>query len=314
MIIRTQEDVTTAVLDEVARAPDPRFREVMSAFVRHLHAFAREVRLTEEEFQRACAIIVALGQRTTESHNEAVLMAGSLGFSTLICLLNNGDNGQTETTANQLGPFWRLDSPRTENGGSIVRSPTPGVPIFVDAWIKDTAGNPVAGAEVDVWHSSTEGYYENQDPAQADMNLRGKFTSDADGHISFRSIKPSGYPIPVDGPAGDLLRAQGRANMRPAHLHFLIHKPGFKTHISQVYSDDDLALESDSQFGVTKALIGHYVRHDGPAPAADADAEGPWYSLEYTFKIEPGVAKLPRPPITDKLRGERPAIERLERA
>jgi hydroxyquinol 1,2-dioxygenase len=306
--------VTKAVLDEIARAPDPRFREVMSAFVRHLHAFAREVRLTEEEFQRACAIIVALGQRTTESHNEAVLIAGSLGFSTLVCLLNNGNNGQTETTANQLGPFWRLDSPRTENGGSIVRSPTPGVPIFVDAWIKDIAGNPVAGAEVDVWHSSTEGYYENQDPAQADMNLRGKFTADPDGHISFRSIKPSGYPIPVDGPAGDLLRAQGRANMRPAHLHFLIHKPGFKTHISQVYSDDDPALESDSQFGVTKALIGHYVRHDGPAPAPAADATGPWYSLEYTFKIEPGVAKLPRPPITDKLRGERPAIERLERA
>ena len=268
MIIRTQEDVTKAVLDEIARAPDPQFREVMSAFVRHLHAFAREVRLTEEEFQRACATIVALGQRTTESHNEAVLMAGSLGFSTLICLLNNGDNGQTETTANMLGPFWRLDSPRTANGGSIVRSPTPGVPIFVDAFIKDMAGKAVAGAEVDVWHSSTEGYYENQDPAQADMNLRGKFTSDADGHISFRSIKPSGYPIPVDGPVGDLLRAQGRANMRPAHLHFLIHKPGFKTHISQVYSDDDPTLETDSQFGVTTALIGHYVRHDGPAPAS----------------------------------------------
>jgi hydroxyquinol 1,2-dioxygenase len=312
MIIRTQEDVTEAVLGEIARAPDPRFREVMSAFVRHLHAFAREVKLTEAEFQRACAHIVALGQRTTESHNEAVLMSGSLGFSTLICLLNNGDNGRTETTANLLGPFWRLDSPRTENGGSIVRSPTPGVPIFVDAWIKDTAGKPVAGAEVDVWHSSTEGYYENQDPAQADMNLRGKFTSDAEGHISFRSIKPSGYPIPVDGPVGDLLRAQGRANMRPAHLHFLIHKPGFKTHISQVYSDDDQNLETDSQFGVTKALIGHYVRHDGPAPAADV--KGPWYSLEYTFKIEPGIARLPRPPITDKLRGERPAIERLERA
>src|SRR5262249_15338422 len=142
MIIRTQEDVTKAVLAEIARAPDPRFREVMSALVRHLHAFAREVRLTEEEFQRACATIVQLGQRTTDSHNEVVLMSGSLGFSSLICLLNNGDNGQTETTANLLGPFWRTDSPRTENGSSIIRSPTPGEPIFVDAWIKDTAGKP----------------------------------------------------------------------------------------------------------------------------------------------------------------------------
>ena len=159
-----------------------------------------------------------------------------------------------------------------------MRSPTPGEPIFVDAFIKDADGKPVAGAEVDIWHSSTEGYYENQDPAQADMNLRGKFTTDADGHINFRSIKPAGYPIPVDGPVGDLLRAQRRANMRPSHLHFLIYKPGFKTHISQVYSDDDPNLETDSQFGVTRALIGHYVRHDGPAPAPDV--KGPWYSLE----------------------------------
>jgi hydroxyquinol 1,2-dioxygenase len=312
MIIRTQEDVTPAVLAEIERASDPRFREVMSAFVRHLHGFAREVRLTEAEFQTAVGTLVALGQRTTESHNEAVLMSGALGFSTLICLLNNGDNGATETTANLLGPFWRTDSPRTPNGGSIVRSPTPGLPVFVTASIKDREGRPVAGAEVDVWHSSTEGYYENQDPAQADMNLRGKFTSDAEGRIALRTIKPAGYPVPVEGPVGDLLRAQRRANMRPAHLHFLIHKPGFKTHISQVYTDDDPNLETDSQFGVTRALIGHYVRHDKePAPAAHV--EGPWYSLDYTFRIEPGIATLPRPPITDKARGERPSIERLVR-
>jgi len=313
MIIRTQEDVTGAVLSEIARAGDPRFREVMSSLVRHLHAFAREVKLTEAEFQAAASYVVAIGQKSSETHNEAVLMAGSLGLSTLVCLLNNGDRGATETTANLLGPFWREDSPSTPNGGSIVRSPTPGEPIFVKAWIKDPHGQPVSGAEVDVWHSSTEGYYENQDPVQADMNLRGKFTSDADGHIAFRSIKPAGYPIPVDGPVGDLLRAQGRANMRPAHLHFLIYKPGFKTHISQVYSDDDPHLETDSQFGVTRALIGHYVRHDnGPAPAPDVT--GPWYSLDYTFGIEPGIAKWPRAPISGKAHGERPAIERLKRA
>jgi hydroxyquinol 1,2-dioxygenase len=312
MIIQTQEDVTPAVLSEIARAPDPRFREIMSAMVRHLHAFAREVKLTEAEFQAAASYIAGLGQKTTATHNEVVLMAGSIGLSTLVCLLNNGNNGATETTANLLGPFWRADSPPTENGASIVRSPTPGEPIFVNAWIKDQQGKPVAGAEIDIWHSSTEGYYENQDPVQADMNLRGKFTSDADGHIAFRSIKPSGYPIPVDGPVGDLLRAQGRANFRPAHLHFLIYKSGFKTHVSQVYTDDDPVLETDSQFGVTRALIGHYVRHDGPAPAPDV--KEPWYSLDYTFRIEPGIAKWPRPPISGKARGERPAIERLKRA
>jgi catechol 1,2-dioxygenase len=312
MIIKTQEDVTAAVLAELARATDPRFREIMSAAVRHLHAFVREVRLTEAEFQQACACIARLGQLTTESHNEVVLIAGSLGVSSLVCLLNNGDRGRTETTANLLGPFWRAQSPRMENGESIVRSPTPGDPIFVTVRVRDSDGPPVAGAEVDVWHTSAEGFYENQDPAQADMNLRGKFVTDAAGRIRFRSVKPAGYPIPVNGPVGDLLRAQGRHNLRPAHIHFLIFKPGFKTQYSQVYSADDPNLETDAQFGVTEALIGQYVRHERePAPAPDVT--GPWYSLEHEFVIEPGEAKLPRPPITGKASGERPRTVVLER-
>jgi catechol 1,2-dioxygenase len=313
MIIGSEKDVTKAVLGEIQRAPNPRFREVMSAFVRHLHDFAREVKLTEEEFQAAVGYIVALGQRTNESHNEAVLMSGSLGFSTLICLLNNGNRGQTETDANLLGPFWRLDSPKTQNGGTIVRSPTPGPVLFVDATFRDVRGEPIVGAEVDIWQSSPEGFYENQDPIQADMNLRGKFTTDANGHISFRSVRPSGYPIPVDGPVGELLRAQGRHNMRPAHLHFLAYKQGFKTLISQLYVPDDKNIDTDAQFGVTQHLIGNYIRHDGSCAAA-ADVKPPWYSLEHTFVMEDGTAKLPRPPITGKAEGERPQIPHLEPA
>ena len=320
MIIKNQSDVTKAVLSEVERTKDPRTREILSALVRHLHDFAREVKLTEKEFREGCALVAELGKRTNEFHNEVVLMCGSLGFSTLICLLNNGNNGQTETTANLLGPFWRNDIPRTENGASIVRSPTPGDALFVTATVKDQAGNPVAGADVDVWHSSTEGFYENQDSGQAEMNLRGKFTTDANGQISFRSILPAGYPIPIDGPVGALLRAQGRHNMRPAHVHFLIHKPGYKTHISQVYLNDDPNLETDVQFGVTEALVGNYVRHeDEPAPAFDVQPAGyagsrdPWYSLEQTFVIEPGDDALPRAPITGKATGERPVLALLER-
>src|SRR6202790_3035129 len=138
MIIENQNDVTTAVLAELQRAPDGRFKEIMSAFVRHLHDFTREVKLTEAEFQAAVGYIVALGKHTNETHNEAVLMSGSLGFSTLICLLNNGSRGQTETDANLLRPFWRMDSPPTRNGASIVRSQTPGATLFVDAWFRDT--------------------------------------------------------------------------------------------------------------------------------------------------------------------------------
>jgi catechol 1,2-dioxygenase len=313
MIIGTEKDVTTAVLSELERTKNPRLRQILSAFIRHLHEFAREVKLTEEEFQAAIAYIVALGKHTSDTHNEAVLMSGSLGFSTLICLLNNGNRGQTETDANLLGPFWRMDSPHTPNGASIVRSPTPGPALFVDAWFRDAKGKPIEGAEVDIWQSSPEGFYENQDPVQADMNLRGKFTTDKDGRISFRSVKPAGYPIPIDGPVGELLRAQGRHNMRPAHLHFLAYKPGFKTLISQLYVPDDQHIETDVQFGVTRHLIGDYVRHVEVCPRA-ADVKPPWYSLEHTFVMESGAARLPKPPITGKAQGERPAIPHLEPA
>jgi catechol 1,2-dioxygenase len=311
MIIGSEKDVTKAVLGEYARIKNPRLREIMSAFVRHLHDFAREVKLTEEEFQAAIGYIVGLGKHTSETHNEAVLMSGSLGFSTLICLLNNGDRGQTETDANLLGPFWRMDSPATKNGASIVRSPTPGPALFVDAWFRDKNGKPIEGAEVDIWQSSPEGFYENQDPVQADMNLRGKFTTDKDGHINFRSVKPAGYPIPIDGPVGELLRAAGRHNMRPAHLHFLVYKDGFKTLISQIYDPEDKHIETDVQFGVTQHLIGNYIRHDGPRPQAP-DVKPPWYSIEHAFVMEKGTARLPRPPITGKAQGERPEIPHLE--
>jgi catechol 1,2-dioxygenase len=312
MIIENQKDVTGAVLSELQRIQDPRLREILSAAVRHLHDFAREVKLTEDEFRQACSFIAELGKKTTETRNEVVLLAGSLGFSNLVCLLNNGDNGKSETTANLLGPFWRMHSPPTKNGESIVRSPTPGPALFVNAWVKDKAGNPVPDAEVDVWQSSPEGFYENQDPGQADMNLRGKFHTDKNGRISFRTVRPAGYPIPVSGPVGDLIRLQGRHNMRPAHVHFLICKEGFKTHISQVYVNDDENLETDVQFGVTRALVGNYIRHENEKPPA-ADVTGPWYSLDFTFIIEPGVAKLPRPPITGKAEGERFQLEILKR-
>ena len=295
MIITRQEDVTPAVLEAYSKIENPRQREIIAALVKYLHAFAREVHLTEKEFEQACGIIARMGQMTTDKHNEIVLMSGSLGFSSLICLLNNGNNGMTETTANLLGPFWRMNSPRTESGGSIVRSPTPGPAIFVDCWIKDQKGNPIEGAEVDIWHSSPEGFYEQQDPKQAPMNLRGKFMTDKEGHFFLRSVKPAGYPIPIDGPVGDLIRAGKRHNFRPAHLHFLIFKQGFKTLISQIYSPDDPKLETDVQFGVTRALIGDYRKHEGKPPAPDVTGE--WYSLAQTFVMEPGEARLPKPPI-----------------
>jgi len=313
MFIATERDVTAAVLAEAARAPDARTREILQAGITHLHAFVRDARLTENEFRQLCAVLARLGQRTNESHNEVMLAAGSLGVSALVCLLDNGGE-RAQTTANLMGPFWREGSPRMENGASIVRSPTPGAPVFVNAWVHDAEHRPVADARVDVWHASPEGFYENQDPTQAQMNLRGTFSTDAAGHIAFRTVKPAGYPVPADGPVGDLLRAQGRHNMRPAHLHFMIHKDGYKTQFSQVYSSDDPNLETDSQFGVTQALIAHYVLHDTAIHAAPAaDVSGPWYSLDFHFVIARGDAALPKPPITGKAEGPRPQLDVLTR-
>jgi catechol 1,2-dioxygenase len=284
MIIRSEQDVTEAVLGEMHRTPNPRTREVLGSLVRHLHAFVREVKLTEREFQEAVAYVNAIGRQTTPSHNEAMLMAGALGVSNLVCLINNAH----PTQANNLGPFFRAGAPHCEDGASLLRSPTPGTPLAFKGFVKDKGGQPVPGAEVDVWHSSTVGLYENQDPSQAEMNLRGKFTTRGDGSFSFTTVKPAGYPVPVDGPTGALLGAQKRHNMRPAHLHFLVYKPGYKTIASQVYDPADAHLETDSQFGVTQALIGNYAR------------TGNGYSLEFTFVIEPGEARLPRAPITAK--------------
>jgi catechol 1,2-dioxygenase len=294
-IIETLDDVTPAALAVMQRTQDPRLREILTALVKHLHAFAREVKLTESEFHQGAALVAALGQQTNERHNEVVLIAGSLGLSQLVCMTNNV-KGEMQTSASLLGPFWRMHSPKVANGGSIVRSETPGEPFLMTGKVVDTAGVPVAGAEVDIWQSSPVGRYENEDDTQADMNLRGKFTTDEDGVFAFRSVLPAGYPIPTTGVVGQLLRVQDRHPYRPAHVHALIYKDGYKTISAQVYIPHDPHIDSDVQFGVTRELMGNFVRHDEPHPE-QPDMPTPWWSLDYVFVVEPGVAKLPRPPI-----------------
>ena len=295
-IIEDADGVTPVVLAAMAGAPNPRLREIMASLVRHLHDFTREVRLTEDEYDIAISFLNRIGQATNGAHNEGILLADALGFSTLVCLLNNGTGGPTETAAALLGPFWRDNPPAVPQGGSTVRSPTPGPALFVDCVITDAAHTPLAGVEVDVWQSSPTGMYENQDPDQADMNLRGRLVTDADGRFRFRSVKPAGYPVPTHGPTGELLRAQRRHEFRPAHLHVMGYKPGYKTMVTQVFVDDDERLNSDVVFGVTRHLIGHYERHDDGTPPAP-DVTAPWYTLGYHFIMEPGEAKRPVPPI-----------------
>jgi catechol 1,2-dioxygenase len=296
VIIRSPDDVTAAVIEVMGRTRDPRLREIMIALAQHLHAFVRETRLTEIEYRAAAALIAKLGQQTTDTHNEVVLMGGSLGLSQLVCLMNNGDMGEHETAQNLLGPFWRLNQPVVDNGGSILRSPTPGPQLAARMTVKDPSGAPIEGAEIDIWQSSPVGLYEQQDPEQAFMNLRGKFRTDARGEIRFRSVKPGPYPIPTTGVVGQLLDAQGRHPYRPAHIHALVYKDGFKTLTSQIYVNDDPYLDTDVQFGVTRALIGDYQKHEEPN-LDYPDMAAPWYSLHYVFLMEAGDARLPIPPI-----------------
>lgn len=285
-LITDPDSVLASALAAMARTPDARLRELMDALTRHMHAFVREVALTEEEFEHALDFLVAIGQATGETKNEVVLAADLFGVSTLVALQNDRPAGG-ESTAALLGPFWRRNAPECASGESIARNGTPGVPLTVSGTVRDERGQPIEGVCVDVWQASPVGLYENQDPTQDDMNLRGRFTTDAQGRYHFMSVRPAGYPVPTDGPCGALLRAQLRHPNRPAHLHFMVSKPGFKLLVSQVFADNDENLLSDPVFGVTQALVGRF----------HLSADGTAATLERDFVLQPGELKFPKPPI-----------------
>jgi catechol 1,2-dioxygenase len=269
----------------MSRTEDPRLREIMSALVNHLHAFAREVRLTEVEWEFAIDYLLRIGRATSEKKNEMVLLSDLLGLSSLVVLLNN-EQGKGETDAALLGPFWRAHAPMCAHGESIARDPGGGEPLAVAGFVKDLEGKAVPGAIVDVWQASPVGLYENQDEGQSDHNLRGRFETNSEGRFDFRTVRPKGYPVPVDGPCGELLRAQDRYPYRPAHLHFMIAKEGYKTLVTQVFPDDDETIASDVVFGVTPGLSGRF----------DRKADGTW-KLDYEFVMQPGKRRIPKAPI-----------------
>lgn len=287
-IVSDPATLTPTVLRAMANS-DSRLAELMASLVAHLHAFVRETGLTEEEYQRGLAFLAALGQATGPEKNEVVLMADVLGVSTLVALQNSSRTGRATASA-VLGPFWRKNAPRFPAGASIARGNTPGVPLFVSGQVLDGERRPVAGADVDVWQASPVGFYENQDPDQPDMNLRGVLTTDHEGRYHFETVRPAGYPVPTDGPVGELLRAQHRHAWRPAHLHFMISAPGFRTLVTQVFADEDEALHRDVVFAVLEPLVGDLKE------SVDADGRR-IATLSYDFTLEPGEQRFPMPPL-----------------
>jgi protocatechuate 3,4-dioxygenase beta subunit len=291
-LIDDEASVTPVVHAAMAATGDPRLRQIIHALVEHSHALIREVDLTEAEFQAALKFLVDIGQQTNDHHNEVVLAADVLGLSTLVALRNNPRlHGQTASAL--LGPFWRAESPVCDNGDSICRADLPGPSMWVSGQVRRIDGQPLAGVIVDVWQASPVGLYENQDEQQPSMNLRGRFETGADGRYCFRTVRPAGYPVPTSGAVGALLHKQSRHCMRPAHLHFMLTKPAYKTLITQVFSDESEHLASDVVFGVTAALVGKFARREA-APGSKA-AQG--FELEYDFVMAPGLSVLPEAPI-----------------
>ena len=287
-IIGSPESVTPIVLRAMAGG-EARLNELMAALVRHVHAFAQETGLTEDEYQRGLGFLVAIGQATGSTTNEAVLLGDILGVSTLVTLQNN-TRDESATASAVLGPFWRKNAPRMALGGNIARGDTTGVPLEVSGRVTDAAGKPLAGVDIDVWQASPVGFYENQDPRQPPMNLRGLFTTDADGCYHFKTVRPAGYPVPTNGPCGVLLRAQNRHPYRPAHLHFMLSAPGYRTLVTQVFADDAEGLNRDVVFAVLRSLVGHFEETTNAKGEREA-------RLEYDFVMEPGEQSFPIPPI-----------------
>ncbi|WP_417669233.1 dioxygenase [Roseibium sp.] len=298
-LISTEEDVTPTVLAAMEETSDPRFKEIVTSLVKHLHAFIQEVRPTEAEYEKGLQILNAIGQQTDDAHNEAVLICDVLGASTLIDLINN-DGMQGETMSALLGPFYRGNAPECAYGDSIARSHTSGDPLVLKGRVVDVDGKPIAGATLDVWQASPDGLYENQDKDQSEFNLRGKFTTDQDGRYLIRTTKPAGYPVPTHTTTGDLLRAQKRTPMRPAHVHFIVSAPGCKTLITQIFADTDEAMLNDVVFGAKKQIAGDLVRHDEPT-SKYPDVKAPFFTCAYDFILKPGVPAFPEPPIKGKV-------------
>jgi catechol 1,2-dioxygenase len=245
-----------------------------------------ENQLTELEFERALQFIVGIGQATGKNTNEVVLAADILGVSSLVSTINNLDLDGGSYAA-LLGPFWRKNAPLCSWGENISRTDLGGQAMEVRGRIVDEAKQPVIGAVVDVWHSSPVGFYENQDERQEDMNLRGRFETNENGEFFFTTIRPSGYSVPTNGPCGELLRAQKRHPNRPAHIHFMISKPGYKVLITQVFDSTDENLESDPVFGVSKQLVGEYL----------TDLATGVCKLNHSFVLQAGEMVFPAPPI-----------------
>lgn len=258
----TEDSSADVVNGRVAETANPRVAELVSALVKHLHAFAKETGLTQEEWEQAIAFLTATGQKCSGERQEFILLSDVLGFSMLVDAINNRrPDGATENTV--FGPFHVAGAPVREMGETISLDGK-GERCRFEGRILDLDGKPVEGARIDVWSDNADGFYSVQQPdAQPKWNNRGIFLTGPDGAYHFTGIKPVSYPIPEDGPVGAMLKALGRHPWRPAHMHFLITAPGFEKLVTHTFVEGDPYLTSDAVFGVKESLVAPFERIDG---------------------------------------------------
>jgi catechol 1,2-dioxygenase len=247
----TPAQLTESVLETYGETPDPRLREILTALVSHLHAFATETKLTQQEWMAGLEFLTATGQKCDDERQEFILLSDVLGLSSLVDLVNGADDA-TESTV--LGPFYVPGAPRRAMGEPIGR-PEDGEPALVRGHVTDPEGKPLAGATLDVWQCSGNGLYDTQDPSQPPFNLRGVFITGPDGWYDFRTARPVSYPVPTDGPVGDLLRGSARHGWRAAHIHAIVSAPGRRTVTTHVFDAENPYLDSDTVFGVKDSLV-----------------------------------------------------------
>lgn len=265
---------------------DPRLREILQSLVRHLHAFVKDVEPTVDEWQSAIAFLTATGHTCDDVRQEFILLSDVLGVSMLVESLNHAAAGRL-TEATVEGPFHMVASPARELGDDINVSGEPGEPCLITGRVLDQHGAPVAGAAVDVWQANARGFYDVQRPTQMPAGqLRGLFRAGADGGFHFRTIVPAHYPIPTDGPVGDLLRATGRHSFRPAHVHLEVSAPGMRTLTTHIFVAGSPYLDSDAVFGVKQSLIVDFAAVDDPVRAGSAGLANPFRHADFPVVLQ----------------------------
>ena len=289
------QELTAEVIRSFAATPDARLKFILEQVVTSLHDLVRRTGLTFEEWERAIDFLTRTGQTCTPLRQEFILLSDVLGVSMLVDAVNHREReGASQTTV--LGPFYVGEHKPTPNGSDISQGIT-GEPMFVRSRVTDLAGRPLAGAEIDVWHADDDGFYDSQKPSYETQgpSLRARFVADADGRFSFRTILPCSYPIPTDGPVGELISATNRHPMRPAHVHFLVKAQGFEPLVTHVFIEGDKYLASDAVFGVKDELVARVERHDKPVMPDGTAGSGPWHLMTYEFQMKPGAGVVPQP-------------------